>query len=39
MRIQTLSESFIETYGSIDVNSHCRLTKDPERATCRRLGN
>lgn len=30
MKIQTISDSFIETYSSRDSSAACRLTKDPE---------
>jgi hypothetical protein len=30
MRIQTISEDFIETFGSIDTAAACRVTRDPD---------
>lgn len=29
MKIQTMTDSFIETFGSIDTRLACRVTKDP----------
>lgn len=30
MKIQTMTDSYIETYNSIDTSLACRVTKDPE---------
>jgi hypothetical protein len=32
MKIQTMSDNFIETYGPIDGRVACRVTRDPEPA-------
>ena len=32
MKIQTITDNFIETYGPIDGNLACRITRDPEPA-------
>lgn len=32
MKIQTITDSFIQTYGSIGSSAACQVTKDPEAA-------
>ena len=32
MKIQTITDGYIETYGPLDGNAACRVTRDPEPA-------
>ena len=32
MKIQTMTDGFIETYGPLDGNAACRVTRDPDPA-------